>query len=73
MRVDAATICPAVGREYLDMQRAAAVSGVRLYAVSGFRTFAEQAVLYAQLGPGIAAPPGKSLHHAATEFDLARW
>ncbi|MBC7643668.1 MAG: D-alanyl-D-alanine carboxypeptidase family protein [Thermoleophilia bacterium] len=71
MGVDAATICPAVGAEYLDMQRAAAVSGVRLYAVSGFRTFAEQAVLYAQLGSGIAAPPGTSLHHAATEFDLA--
>jgi hypothetical protein len=69
--VDAAVICPAVAADYRAMQRAAAVSGVRLWAVSGWRSVEEQAALYAQLGPAIAAPPGQSLHHAATEFDLA--
>lgn len=71
IRVDAAQICPAVGRQYLQMQQAAAISGVRVWAVSGYRSVAEQAVLYARLGPGIAAPPGRSLHHQATELDLA--
>jgi LAS superfamily LD-carboxypeptidase LdcB len=39
--------------------------------VSGWRSVEEQAQLYAQLGPDIAAPPGQSLHHAATELDLS--
>lgn len=70
VRVDASVICPKVGVAYVAMQRAAALGGVRLFAISGFRTYSEQAVLYAQLGPGIAAPPGTSLHEQATEFDL---
>lgn len=71
VRVDAALICPRVAAGYRAMQRSAAMSGVSIWAVSGYRTIAQQAVLYAQLGPGLAAPPGTSLHHAATEFDLA--
>lgn len=68
--VDGVPICPAVGADYLRMQAAARSDGVTFHATSGYRSVAEQAVLYAQLGPGIAAPPGTSLHHAATEFDI---
>ncbi len=69
--VDAARMCPAVASSYRSMQRAAALQGVRLWAVSGYRSYAQQARLYAELGPRIAAPPGRSLHHAATELDIA--
>jgi len=71
MHVDAVVICPAVGAQYQQMQRSAALDGIRLWAVSGYRSYAEQAALYARLGPAIAAPPGRSLHHQATELDLA--
>jgi LAS superfamily LD-carboxypeptidase LdcB len=53
------------------LEAAAARDGVTLTATSGFRSYAEQAVLYAQLGPAIAAPPGVSRHHDATELDIA--
>lgn len=69
--VDAVVVCPRVGSAYAAMQRSAAAAGVRLYAISGYRSYAEQAVLYARLGPAIAAPPGRSLHHQATELDIA--
>lgn len=69
--IDAAIVCPAVASDYKAMQRAASVSGIRLYATSGYRSYAEQAQLYAQLGPSLAAPPGTSLHHQATEIDIS--
>ena len=69
--VDSTSVCPAVARDYKAMQAAASGSGVHLRAISGYRGHAEQAQLYALLGPGLAAPPGTSLHHAATELDLA--
>jgi LAS superfamily LD-carboxypeptidase LdcB len=53
------------------MEGRAAAAGVILTATSGFRGWAEQAVLYAQLGPRLAAPPGASRHHDATELDVA--
>jgi len=68
--IDSAVVCPAVAAEYRAMQRSAAVAGVRLWAVSGWRSFAEQAVLFATLGPTLAARPGTSLHHSATELDI---
>lgn len=68
--VDGARVCPAVASDYRAMQRSAGAAGVRLYATSGYRSYAEQAVLYGQLGPTLAAPPGTSLHHAATELDI---
>lgn len=70
-QVDAARVCPSVAHRYRQMQAAAAVAGINLHAVSGFRTDAEQADLYARLGPGIAAAPGTSLHRAATELDIS--
>jgi LAS superfamily LD-carboxypeptidase LdcB len=69
--VDSALLCPATAASYRTMQLAAAVDGISLHAVSGHRTVAEQAHLYAQLGPGLAAPPGASLHHRATELDIS--
>lgn len=69
--VDSTSVCPAVARDYKAMQVAASGAGVHLWAISGYRGNAEQAQLYATLGPGLAAPPGTSLHHAATELDLA--
>lgn len=69
--IDAARACPAVAASYRAMQHAAAVDGIAMWAVSGYRTVAEQAALFASLGPGIAAPPGASLHHQATELDLS--
>jgi D-alanyl-D-alanine carboxypeptidase len=39
--------------------------------VAGFRSDAEQAELFEQNpDPTWVAPPGKSLHHRATELDL---
>jgi hypothetical protein len=68
--VDGVQVCPAVAAAFRVMDAAAARDGVTLTPTSGFRGWAEQAILYAQLGPGIAAPPGTSRHHDATEFDL---
>jgi hypothetical protein len=53
------------------MAAAARKDGVELIVVSGFRTDAEQAVLFAaHPDPKWVAPPGKSLHRLATELDL---
>lgn len=68
--VDGVRVCPVVAAAYRRMDAAAARSGITLTPTSGFRGWAEQAVLYARLGPGIAAPPGASRHHDATELDL---
>ncbi|MCB0878421.1 MAG: D-alanyl-D-alanine carboxypeptidase family protein [Thermoleophilia bacterium] len=64
-------VCPAVAAAFRRMDAAARIDGIRLIPTSGFRTYAEQAALYAQLGPAIAAPPGASRHHDATELDIA--
>lgn len=42
-----------------------------LRVTSGFRTFEEQARLYAQKGPGLAAPPGYSQHEKGRAADLS--
>ncbi len=68
--VDGVQVCPTVAVAYRAMDAAAALDGVTLTPTSGFRGWAEQAILYARLGPGIAAPPGASRHHDATELDL---
>ena len=50
---------------------AAAADGFTLYVNSGFRSDAEQAVLWAaNPDPRWVAPPGTSLHRCATELDL---
>ena len=53
------------------MESAARRDGVSLVVVSGFRSNAEQAVLFARRpDPKWVAPPGRSLHRLATELDL---
>ncbi len=68
--VDGVPICPRVGVAYRIMQSTAKTRGIVLRASSGYRSVAEQAILYSRLGPRLAAPPGRSLHHAATELDI---
>lgn len=47
----------------------AAVPG--LTVTSGFRSYDQQAKLYAEKGPGWAAPPGRSQHERGTAADLS--
>jgi hypothetical protein len=62
---------PDVARAFDRMERAAAADGVHLIVVSGFRSNAEQAALFARHpDPKWVAPPGRSLHRLATELDL---
>jgi LAS superfamily LD-carboxypeptidase LdcB len=53
------------------MERAASSAGIHLLVMSGYRSNAEQAVLFARHpDPRWVAPPGTSLHRLATELDL---
>jgi hypothetical protein len=62
---------PDVAAAFDRMTAAAARAGVTLTVVSGFRSDAEQAQLFAQHpDPTWVAPPGHSLHRCATELDL---
>ena len=62
---------PDVAAAYDQMAAAARVDGVVLMVVSGFRSDAEQAELFAaNPDPTWVAPPGQSLHRCATELDL---
>jgi hypothetical protein len=60
-----------VAAAYDQMAAAARADGVVLMVVSGFRSDAEQAELFAaHPDPTWVAPPGQSLHRCATELDL---
>jgi Transglycosylase SLT domain/D-alanyl-D-alanine carboxypeptidase len=62
---------PDVAAAYDRMAAAARRAGHDLVVVSGFRSDAEQARLFAQHpDPRWVAPPGHSLHRCATELDL---
>jgi hypothetical protein len=62
---------PDVAVAYDRMAAAAKSAGVDLVVVSGFRSDAEQAELFARHpDPQWVAPPGHSLHRCATELDL---
>ena len=62
---------PDVAVAYDRMAAAAAAAGISLIVVSGFRSDAEQAELFAaHPDPKWVAPPGTSLHRCATELDL---
>ncbi|HSI30806.1 MAG TPA: transglycosylase SLT domain-containing protein, partial [Miltoncostaeaceae bacterium] len=68
---DGKPMCPAVGAAFDLMDAAAGAEGVDLVVVSGFRSDAEQAVLFARHpDPRWVAPPGRSRHRDATELDL---
>jgi hypothetical protein len=62
---------PDVALAFDRMAAAAARDGVSLMVVSGFRSNAEQARLFAaHPDPRWVAPPGRSLHRLGTELDL---
>lgn len=62
---------PDVAAAYDRMAAAAQAAGFALVVVSGFRSDAEQAALFAaHPDPTWVAPPGHSLHRCATELDL---
>jgi hypothetical protein len=62
---------PDVAAAYDRMAAAARRAGIDLVVVSGFRSDAEQAELFARHpDPRWVAPPGRSLHRCATELDL---
>lgn len=62
---------PDVALAFDRMAAAAAADGVFLIVVSGFRSNAEQARLFAaHPDPRWVAPPGRSLHRLGTELDL---
>ncbi len=62
---------PDVAAAFDRMAAAARADGVDLTVVSGFRSDAEQAQLFAaHPDPTWVAPPGQSLHRCATELDL---
>ena len=62
---------PDVALAFDRLARAARADGVDLIVSSGFRSDAEQAVLFARNpDPKWVAPPGTSLHRNATELDL---
>jgi soluble lytic murein transglycosylase-like protein len=62
---------PDVALAFDRMAVAARTDGVALIVVSGFRSDAEQAALFAaHPDPRWVAPPGKSLHRLGTELDL---
>jgi soluble lytic murein transglycosylase-like protein len=62
---------PDVALAFDRMAAAARADGIALIVVSGFRSDAEQARLFAaNPDPKWVAPPGKSLHRLGTELDL---
>jgi len=62
---------PDVAAAFDRMAAAARAAGLALIVVSGFRSDAEQAALFAaHPDPTWVAPPGHSLHRCATELDL---
>jgi hypothetical protein len=62
---------PDVAVAFDRMAAAASRAGISLLVVSGFRSDAEQAALFAaHPDPKWVAPPGHSLHRCATELDL---
>ena len=62
---------PDVAIAFDRMYAAARADGVELLINSGFRSDAEQAILFARRpDPRWVAPPGRSLHRNATELDL---
>ncbi|HET7418378.1 MAG TPA: transglycosylase SLT domain-containing protein [Solirubrobacterales bacterium] len=68
---DGEGIRPDAAAAYDQMALAARSDGIVLLVVSGFRSDAEQAELFAaHPDPTWVAPPGHSLHRCATELDL---
>lgn len=54
----------AMAKEYYDLTKR------KIQVNSGFRTYQQQAALYKELGPGKAAPPGRSRHESGLAIDI---
>jgi len=68
---DGKPMCPAVAAAFDLMDASARAEGIDLVVVSGFRSDAEQAILFARHpDPKWVARPGQSRHRDATELDL---
>lgn len=68
---DGKPMCPSVAAAFDLMRSAARADGVDLVVNSGFRSDAEQAILFARNpDPRWVAPPGRSRHRDATELDI---
>ncbi|MFN8110694.1 MAG: transglycosylase SLT domain-containing protein [Thermoleophilia bacterium] len=68
---DGKPTCPAVAAAFDLMDRVANAQGVDLVVASGYRSDAEQAVLFARHpDPKWVARPGTSRHRDATELDI---
>jgi hypothetical protein len=68
---DGKPMCPAVAAAFDLMDGAARAQGIDLVVNSGFRSDAEQAILFARHpDPRWVAPPGRSRHRDATELDI---
>lgn len=68
---DGKPMCPAVAAAFDLMDASANAVGVELFVNSGFRSDAEQAILFARHpDPRWVAPPGRSRHRDATELDI---
>jgi soluble lytic murein transglycosylase-like protein len=68
---DGKPMCPSVAASFDLMDAAARADGIDLVVVSGFRSDAEQAVLFRRHpDPRWVARPGHSRHRDATELDL---
>ena len=62
---------PDVALAFDRMDAAARADGLTLAINSGYRSDAEQAILWARNpDPKMVAPPGQSLHRNGTELDL---
>ena len=69
---DGKPMCPAVAPPSTRWTRRPNRDGIDLVVISGFRSDAEQAVLFARHpDPQWVAPPGHSRHRDATELDLS--
>lgn len=69
---DGKPLCPATAAALDPMVAAARADGVELTVASGFRSDAEQAILFARHpDPKWVARPGHSRHRDATEIDFA--
>lgn len=71
-RVDGVPLTLRTASAFTAMQAAALADGIRLKLNSGFRTNAEQALLYAKylLGGNLAAKPGYSNHQDGRSVDI---
>lgn len=61
----------AFGDSLKQMIEDAAAQGIKIGVTSGYRSFEQQAKLYAEKGPGWAAPPGRSQHNVGLAADLS--